>query len=97
MAVYVVYKMFAGDNPNLRTGELDVSFDEESIDTVLSASLINADRESAMRVFRFRVDDLPEFPPSRKSVILFEERDYLISDYQTDSTESFCDIHTKRP
>lgn len=86
----VTYREFSSESVNLGTGAVTpVFFDKRLMALISGVSRVD---DGFKRTFRFMAAEMPEYPPSRKSVIRYNDQDYNIVEWQTSQHEDVVDV-----
>lgn len=89
------YREFVSETTNFKTGSTVPVFRDKPVNGLVGG--MERVQDGVKRCFRFLSAQLPEFPPSMKSAILYGGRTYRIVAWKTSQHEDVVDIDGVTP
>lgn len=90
-----VYREFVSQTSSMKTGVTTPVFRNKDLRALVSG--IERVADGMKRTFRFIKSQLPEYPPSMKSVVQMGDYQYRIVDWRTSQHEDVVDIEAVSP
>lgn len=89
------YREFVSETTNLKTGSTVPVFRDKPVRALVSG--MERVEDGVQRTFRFLSAQLPEFPPSMRSVVLYDGRTYRVVGWKTSQHEDVVDVMGASP
>lgn len=87
---WITYREFVSDDVNLSSGAITPVFRNKKLMGLISG--VERVDDGHKRTFRFMAAELPQYPPSMKSVIQYNDENYNIVGWKTSQHEDVVDI-----